>query len=69
MAGNRKHGFRRGNRTNMRPQIETVKAYIKNATKPFDGDGYVFKQALKEVRELGYIVKYISEKCHYVLVA
>ena len=49
-----------------RPQIENIKCHIRNATRPFDGDGYPFKQAIAELRKEGLQIKYISDKCHYI---
>ena len=41
--------------TSQRPQIEKIKGYIRDSVRPFDGNGYVFKQALKELREEGLL--------------
>ncbi|WP_282679552.1 hypothetical protein [Shewanella xiamenensis] len=49
-----------------RGQIDNIKGYIRDAKRPFDGDGYPFKQALRELRKEGMLIKYIPEKCHYV---
>jgi hypothetical protein len=50
----------------MRPQIENIKCNIRDSVRPFDGDGYAFKTALKELKADGMHFKYIAEKCHYI---
>lgn len=52
----------------LRPSIENVKVLIRDAQRPFDGDGYVFMTALSEVRKEGLTVRYAREKDHYVVV-
>lgn len=54
--------------SSLRPNIDRIKSYIMSSERPFDGDGYVFKTALKELRKLGLNFKYVSEKCHYIKV-
>lgn len=49
----------------MRLQIETIKTYIKNTKKGFDGDGYVFKKALKELRTEGLKIIYSKKDFMY----
>ncbi len=51
-----------------RTQIENIKSNIRCGNRPFDGDGYPFKQALRELRQEGMTIKYIRDKCHYVKV-
>jgi hypothetical protein len=53
----------------LRPLIERIKGSIRQATRPFDGDGYAFKTALKELRQEGMKFKYVAAKAHYVRVA
>lgn len=50
----------------MRGKIETIKSHIRCSVRPFDGDGYPFKQAIKELREEGLTITYSKEHCHYV---
>ena len=54
--------------TSQRPQIEKIKGYIRDSVRPFDGNGYVFKQALKELREEGLNIIRQKEKCNYILI-
>jgi hypothetical protein len=49
-----------------RPEIERVKSYILDAVRPFDGDGYIFRTALSELRKEGVKIAYIKNKCHYI---
>jgi hypothetical protein len=51
-----------------RREIDRIKSYIKSSNRPFYGDSYPFKKALSEVRKEGYLVKYVKEKCHYILI-
>ena len=51
----------------LRPQIEKVKSYIRDAKRPFDGDGYIFKQAVKELRNEGLNIIRQKEQCNYIL--
>jgi len=51
--------------SNMRGQIDRLKYNLKHTTRAFDGDGYVFKTALAELRKEGYVIKYDKNKCHY----
>lgn len=53
----------------LRGKIETIKSNIRCATRPFDGDGYVFSQAVRELRQEGMEIRYIREKCHYIKVS
>ena len=53
----------------VRAQIENIKFNIRGATRPFDGDGYAFKTAIKELRKCGYTIKHHREKCHYTMTA
>lgn len=41
-----------------RPEITKIKGYIREAKGAFDGCGYPFKQALKELRQEGYKITY-----------
>ncbi|MEM7298663.1 MAG: hypothetical protein AAF391_10410 [Bacteroidota bacterium] len=43
--------------SNHRPEIEKIKGYIRATTNSFDGVGYPFKQAIKELRNEGYTIK------------
>lgn len=57
----------------LRPQIENIKANIRgNSGRGFDGDGYPFKQAVKEMKvELlkeQKTIKYCNFKCSYFVV-
>ena len=52
--------------SSQRPDIERVKGFIRDACRPFDGSGYIFKTALSEIRKEGLTVLYIKEKCHYI---
>ena len=54
--------------SSLRREIDIAKGYIKSSTRGFDGCGYPFKKALSEVRKEGYVVKYVKEKCHYILI-
>lgn len=49
----------------LRPQIEAVKGYIRDARRPFDGEGYVFQTALRECRKEGLMILYDRKHCHY----
>lgn len=53
----------------LRPRISTLKNLIRFSTCGFDGDrdSHVFKTALKELRQEGLKIKYVKEKCHYIL--
>ncbi len=51
----------------LRPQIEKVKSYIRDAKRPFDGEGYIFKQAVKELRNEGLKIIRQKEQCNYIL--
>lgn len=51
--------------SNFRGQIGVLKNRMRHATTPFDGTGYPFKQALKEVRNEGIDIIYNKVKCHY----
>lgn len=54
--------------SSLRPQIETIKSNIRNSKGTgFDGTGYPFKQALKELRAEGLNIKHVRSKCHYIL--
>ena len=60
----------RGNKTikgDSRGKIQTLKNMIRYSTRPFDGTGYVFKTAIAELRSEGINIKYIKDKCHYIL--
>lgn len=50
----------------MRPQIENTKCNIRDSIRPFDGTGYAFKAAIRELKAEGMTFKYIKEKCHYI---
>lgn len=50
----------------VKPKIRTLKSQIASTKNPFDGCGYIFKQALKELREEGFVIKYQKEKCRYI---
>ena len=54
--------------SSMRGQIDRLKYSIKHSIRPFDGDGYVFKTALAELRKEGIVIKYNRVKCHYTIV-
>ncbi|MBC5853255.1 hypothetical protein [Vibrio metschnikovii] len=49
-----------------RREIENIKGNIRSSVRPFDGSGYPFKQAIKELRNEGVKITYVREKCHYV---
>ena len=51
-----------------RKDIDRVKGYIATSTRAFDGDGYIFKTALAELRKEGFLIKKIRAKCHYILI-
>lgn len=53
-------------RNTLRPAIERVKAYIRDSKLPFDGEGYIFSIALREVRKEGYVIMRNRKQCHYV---
>ncbi|HAS7807793.1 TPA: hypothetical protein I7551_07805 [Vibrio cholerae] len=55
--------------TSLRGKIDTIKGYIRETTRPFDGDGYPFKQALKELRDEGMVITYKRDMCHYVKIS
>ena len=43
----------------LRGRIDIVKGYIRNSNgKTFDGDGYIFKQAVRELRKDGMNIVY-----------
>jgi hypothetical protein len=50
----------------LRPMIDNIKSNIRCAVRPFDGDGYAFNTAVKELRAEGMVITYNSERCHYV---
>lgn len=50
---------------NQRAIIDTLKNNMRFSNKPFDGTGYAFKQALKELRSEGVEIIYNAKKCHY----
>jgi hypothetical protein len=50
---------------NCRWQIETTKNLIRYANNPFDGSGYIFKQALSEIRKEGVPIIYDKKNCRY----
>lgn len=52
--------------SNNRPQIDTIKGYIMGTIRPFDGDGYSFRQAVKELRADGWRIVHRRAMCHYV---
>lgn len=47
-----------------RAKIDTAKSLIRNATSPFDGDGFV-KTAISELRKEGFEIIYDRDKCRY----
>jgi hypothetical protein len=53
-------------KSSLRPEIERVKGFIRDAVRPFDGSGYVFKTALSEIRKEGTHILFVREKCHYI---
>jgi hypothetical protein len=54
--------------TSLRGKIDTIKSHIRVTTRPFDGDSYPFKQAVKELRAEGMVITYKRDMCHYVKV-
>jgi len=52
-------------KSNFRGQIGILKNRMRHATTPFDGDGYPFKQALKEIRNEGIKINYDRTKYRY----
>lgn len=52
-------------RCTVRPEIERVKGYIRDASRPFDGSGYIFRTALRELRREGMIIRYDRNLSHY----
>lgn len=59
--------------TSLRPQIENIKSNIRSFSgRGFDGDGYPFKQALKEMKvellNVQKTIKYCNVKCSYFVV-
>lgn len=55
--------------TSFRSEIERTKSAIRNSNgRGFDGMGYVFKQAVKELREKGMNIVYDKEKCSYFVI-
>lgn len=61
----------RGSKTisnSLRPKIDSIKCMIRYSVRPFDGTGYIFKQAIKELREEGLNIVHQKEKCNYILV-
>lgn len=51
-----------------RPDIERVKGYIRDSKRGFDGDGYVSKTAIAELRKEGMTIKYDRTKYLYFVV-
>jgi hypothetical protein len=49
-----------------RPEIDRLKFNIKHSTGYFDGDGYIFKTAISELRKEGFRIVYNREKCMYM---
>ncbi len=45
-------------RNTLRPDIERVKGFIRDAQRMFSGDNYVFKTAVRELRTEGYKITY-----------
>ena len=54
--------------SSLRPQIETIKGYIVDSVRPFDGDTYAFKTAIKELRAAGHLIERRRAMCHYVYI-
>lgn len=54
--------------SSLRPKIDTIKCIIRYSIRPFDGTGYVFKQAVKELREEGLNIIHQKDKCNYILI-
>ncbi|RYY74533.1 MAG: hypothetical protein EOO52_13290 [Gammaproteobacteria bacterium] len=57
----------------LRPSIENIKGHIRSNTgRGFDGDGYPFKQAVREMKvelgKQGKTIKYCNHKCSYFVV-
>lgn len=52
----------------LRPKIQILKGYIRESTRGFDGDGYVFKQAIRELKKEGIKIVYDKTKCLYMKV-
>lgn len=48
-----------------RPQIEMYKGHIRSSKRGFDGDGYPFHKAIKELRKEGYKIIYNRAKALY----
>jgi hypothetical protein len=48
-----------------RPEIDTLKNRFRFAKNPFDGCGYPFKQAIKELRNEGTPIIYDNVNCRY----
>lgn len=46
-------------------KIATLKNHMRFTQNPFSGDGYPFKQAIKELRAEGVSIVYNANKCHY----
>lgn len=46
-------------------QIEAVKCHIQMSNRPFDGYGYPFRQALKELRQRGMVIEYDRKRGMY----
>ena len=60
-----------GNKTisnSLRPRIDATKCIIRYSTRPFDGTGYVFKQAIRELRAEGVNIVHQKEKCNYIII-
>lgn len=50
----------------IRSEIESIKANIRESSRPFDGSGQSFSTALKELREEGWVIQYRHGTCHYL---
>lgn len=49
-----------------RKQIDIHKGFMIDSPRPFDGDGYAFHTAIKELRAAGHIIERRRAMCHYV---
>ena len=52
----------------LRPKIDSIKCMIRYSIRPFDGTGYIFKTAIKELRNEGLNIKHQKDKCNYILI-
>ncbi len=46
-------------------RISIIKGYIRNSKSGFDGNGYIFKEAIRQLKKEGLEITYNKNKCAY----